>query len=81
MVDLLLFLAGSIFPLAVVSLELVFAVVAATFAAIGAAVVDLSVVVVSAAAVFVCSFSSACLIWYFHFEVAGLCSLSVALTN
>ena len=78
MVDLLLFFAGSVFPLAVALLELVFAVVAAAFAA---AVVDLSViVVVSNAAVFVCSFSSACLIWYFHFEVAGLCSLSVALT-
>ena len=80
MVDLLLFLAGSVFPLAVVPLELVFAVVAAAFAVVGVAVVDLSVVV-SAAAVFVFSFTSVCLIWYFHFEVAGFCSLPVALTN
>ena len=76
MVDLLLFLAGSVF-----SLELAFAVAAAASAAIGVAVANLSVVVVSAAAVFVCSFSSACLIWYFHFEVTVLRSLPVALTN
>ena len=56
MVDLHSFLAGSVFPLAVVPLELIFVVVAAASAAIGVAVVDLSVLVVSAAVVFVWSF-------------------------
>ena len=71
MVDLHSFLAGSVFPLAVVPSELVFAVVAAASAAVG----------VFCYCCFCLFFSSACLIWYFDFEVAGLCSLPVALTN
>ena len=52
LIDFLLFLAGSVFPL-----ELVFAVVAAASAVVGVAVVDLSAVS--------CCFCCCCLLFFF----------------